>query len=203
MNNVIAVASIIGGGKTSFVNALAEALEDAATIHYDHYEKVTKESTNNLLQWIRNGADFNDFIIPQLPDDLARLKQGKPVIDPLTGIETKAKKHIIFEMPLGKAHRLTAAHIDLLIWIETPFDVALARKIKEFTGSFLTERVDYKDSIVWLDGYLGNYLDIVREVLQIQKEKVSVDADIVIDGRNGLTTMVREAVHQIFDRIPG
>ena len=202
MSHVITVASIIGGGKTSFVKAIAERLRDATTIHYDHYERATEKSVDNLIQWMRNGADFNDFVIPRLPEDLEKLKLGESVFDPLTGIEIRPNKYIIFEMPLGKEHRLTAAYIDLLIWIEIPLDIALARKIKEFTGSFLREQVNHKDYIVWLDRYLDNYLNIVRNVLQIQKEKVSINADIIINGEGDLETMVQQATDEILHRIP-
>jgi len=201
MSHVIAVASIIGGGKTSFVKAIAERLKNATTIHYDHYERSTEESADNLIQWMRNGADFNDFVIPRLPEDLEKLKQGKSVFDPLTGIEIRPNKYIIFEMPLGKEHRLTAAYIDLLIWIEIPLDIALARKIKEFASNFLTEHLNYKDCITWLDKYLDNYLSIVRDVLQIQKEKVSVNADIIINGEGDLENMVQKATDEILHRI--
>jgi uridine kinase len=202
MSHVIAVASIIGGGKTSFVKAIAERLKDATTIHYDHYERATEESVDNLIQWMRNGADFNDFVIPKLPEDLEKLKLGESVIDPLTDIEIRSNKYIIFEMPLGKEHRLTEAYIDLLIWIEIPFDIALARKIKEFADGFLTEHVNYKGCITWLNRYLDNYLGIVRDVLQIQKEKVSVNADIIIDGQGDIETMVQKAMDEILHRMP-
>ena len=75
MSYVVAVAAPIGGGKTSLVNAIAKELEDAATIHYDHYEKITETSVQDLKLWMRNGADFDDFIIPNLANDLNRLKR--------------------------------------------------------------------------------------------------------------------------------
>jgi uridine kinase len=202
MNYIIAVASIIGGGKTSLVKALEERLNNAPTIYYDHYERMTGESVDNLIKWMRSGADFNDFVIPKLPEDLERLKQGKTAIDPLTGTEIRPNKYIIFEMPLGKEHRLTSAYIDLLIWIETPFDVALGRKIKEFTSGYFSGQVDHKERIIWLDRYLDNYLSIVRDVLRIQKEKVSVNADIIINGEGDLETMVQKATDEILHRIP-
>jgi uridine kinase len=105
-------------------------------------------------------------------------------------------------MPLGKEHRLTSAYIDLLIWIETPFDVALGRKIKEFTSGYFSGQVDHKERIIWLDRYLDNYLSIVRDVLRIQKEKVSVNADIIINGEGDLETMVQKAMDEILHRIP-
>jgi len=204
MTYIIAVAAPIGGGKTSLVKAIADKLGDAATVHFDHYEKITQEPVHNLLQWIKNGADFNDLPIPGLSDDIGKLKRGKTVIDPLTNMEISSKKYIIFEMPLGKEHNDTAEYIDLLLWVEIPFDIALARKVREFTHDFLYEHEPekHKDCLLWLDQYLYNYLTVVREVLHIQKEKVSVNADIIINGQNSLEAMVQYATDKILNMMP-
>lgn len=200
MRYVIAVAAPVGGGKTSFVKALADRLKDATAIYFDHYEKATGKPVHHLVQWMQNGADFNDFIVPDLSRDLGQLKQGKSVVDPLTKKEIPSKKFIVFEMPLGKEHKDTAKHIDRLIWIDVPLDIALARKIKEFTGDFLTTHKPetHKDCMIWLHNYLANYLNVVRDVLRIQEERVRASADIVIDGRTDFETMIQRATEEIF-----
>lgn len=202
MRYVVAVAAPVGGGKTSLVKAIASKLNDATAIHYDHYEKATGEPVDDLMQWIKNGANFDDFIIPELPDDLKKLKRGESVIDPLTNLEIASKKYIIFEMPLGREHKDTAKYIDLLIWIEMPLDIALARKVKEFTGVFITEYTQemHKDCIIWLNKYLDNYLKVIRDVLQIQKKKISINADIIVDGQKDFETMVQHAIKGILKK---
>lgn len=203
MSYVIAVAAPIGGGKTSLVNAIAERLEDAATLFYDRYERTTRGSVRNLREWMRSGADFNAFVVPGLSDALDRLKQGRSVLDPMTGEEILPKRFIIFEMPLGKEHSDTARYIDLLLWIEVPFDIAFARKVKEYTGDFLAhhEPNELRRWLMWLDQYLENYLDVVGDVLRIQRDKIGVKADIVIDGRLDFGLMVEEATREIMDRM--
>lgn len=204
MTQIIAVAAPIGGGKTSLVNAIAEKLQDASTIHFDHYEKITQEPIENLMQWMDKGADFNDLPIPGLPEDLERLKRGKSVTDPLTGRSIYPEQYIIFEMPLGREHRDTAEYIDLLLWVDIPFDIALARKIREFVRDFLSEQEPekHKDCLNWIDQYLYNYLKIVREVLSIQKQKVSANADIIVNGQDTIETMVQHATKEILNLIP-
>jgi uridine kinase len=204
MRYIVAVAAPIGAGKTSLVKAIANKLKDATTIHYDSYEKASEEPVQHLMQWIKNGANFDHFTVPNLATDLRKLKRGESVIDPLTTMEIPSHKYIIFEMPLGKEHKDTAEYIDLLIWIEIPLDIALARKVREFTGIFLAKHKQemLRDSILWLDKYLENYLGIVRDVLQIQKKRVSVKADVVIDGQSDFETMVQLATREILNRIP-
>jgi uridine kinase len=204
MSHVIAVAGPIGGGKTSLVKALAQRLQDASIVFYDNYEQSSRSSVEEMIRWMRDGADIDDLDLTRLADDLAALKRGEPAIDPMTKREILPGKYIIFEMPLGKEHRRTAPSIDLLIWIDTPPDIALARKIREFTGFFLTERRDPggRDFVAWLDQYLDNYLRAVRELLQIQRERVSVHADIVLDGSRDFEAMVEQALRMISQRIP-
>ncbi len=204
MSYIIAVAAPIGGGKTHLVNAIAERLGHAATLHFDRYERLTEQPVEYLLRWMEEGADFSDFSVPNLPEDLNQLKSEKSILDPLTNKEVPPKRFIIFEMPLGREHKDTAKYIDLLIWVEVPLDIALARKLKEFTGIFLAEYEDktHKDCLIWLDKYLENYLRVIRDVLQIQKRKVSVNADIIIDGQGRFETMVQRAVEEIRKKYP-
>lgn len=197
MRHVIAVAAPIGGGKTSLVNAISNELTDAVTIHYDSYEKATGESADNLMQWVRDGACFDKLPVPGLAEDLNRLKTGQAIIEPLTGKEIKSKKYIIFEMPLGREYKATAEYIDFLIWVDIPFDLALARKLKEFTHFFLTENVDLYDRMLWLDNFLGSYIGVISNVLEIQRERVAPNADVILDGKKDLEALVSEAKESI------
>jgi uridine kinase len=202
MRYVIAVAAPIGGGKSSLVNEIANRLKDATTIYFDNYETETNKPIDHLVQWIENGADCNDFNVAGLPDDLKKLKAGESIIDPITNEKIESKKYIILEMPLGKEHHLVAEYIDLLIWVKIPLDIALARKIKEFTESFLSnpQQQSPENFISWINGYIDSYLKIVREVLEIQEKKVSVNADIIIDGQDNLEVMVQQAIKEIVNK---
>ncbi|PKN19513.1 MAG: hypothetical protein CVU71_08400 [Deltaproteobacteria bacterium HGW-Deltaproteobacteria-6] len=202
--HIIAVAGPIGGGKTSLVKALAHALNNASILFYDNYEQTSKGSIDDIVRWMRDGADINHLDITRLAGDLAKLKNGESVYDPLTQVEIPPEKFIILEMPLGREHKSAAPYIDLLIWIDTPLDIALARKIKEITHHFLQERreADGRDFVAWLNRYLDNYLRAVRELLEMQKERVGRNADIILDGKCDFETMLGQAVREIATRIP-
>lgn len=199
MTYVVAVAAPIGGGKTSLVASIADALRDAATLHFDHYEKLTEQPVDHLIKWMKNGANANDFRLPGLERDLEKLKRGESIVDPMTNVEVPSKKYIIFEMPLGKEHKETAKYIDLLLWVEIPLDMALARKLREFTSAFLKryDQLKQKNFIIWLDAYLDNYLKAVGDVLRMQKEKVGATADIIVDGTKDLETMTQYSIKMI------
>lgn len=203
MNHVIAIAAPIGGGKTSLAQAVAAALGDAALLFHDHYESATGRPVDDLVQWLENGADFNAFRLPGLADDLKRLKQGQPVVDPLTRREIRPGKFIVFEMPLGRAHAETAPHIDLLLWIDVPLDIALARKLREFIREILQDEQPgaCRDRLLWVEQYIAGYVGIVHDVLSVQRDKVRPGADIIIDGRKPMPVMAAAAVESIRRRL--
>jgi uridine kinase len=204
MRPVIAVAAPVGGGKTSLATAVASRLGDASLLYYDHYEQSTRGSMDDLERWIRDGARIDDLAVPGLADDLSRLKRGESVVDPRTGASIPTGAWIVLEMPLGREHAATARLIDLLIWIDTPLDVALARKIREFIAHFpaSSREGDARAFVTWLDRYLDQYLQVVRRMLEIQRERVPVHADVILDGRLVFETLVRQALEAIRTRFP-
>lgn len=204
MGYVVGVAGPAGGGKTSLTQGLVREMGNAAAIHVDNYQQITREPIRKIVQWMERGADFDEFSIPLLPDHLEKLRRGEPVADPVTLLEIPPRKYIIFETHFGRAHRATGRHIDLLIWIDTPLDVALARNLKDFIAPLLQERgtEPHRDRIAWIHDYLENYLADVRRLMLMQKEKVSVDADVIVDGSDDLDRIVRQLRREILARLP-
>jgi uridine kinase len=162
------------------------------------------QSPDYMRRWMQKGASFDDLSAPGLADDMVRMKRGEAIIDPGTGAVIPPGKWIIFEMPLGREYSATAGFIDLLIWIDTPLDMALARKIREFISHSppASGEKDTRSFLSWLDNYLDNYLNLVGKMLVIQRDHVSIHADVILDGRNDLDTMVRLAIEAIRDRFP-
>ena len=115
-----------------------------------------------------------------------------------------SSKYTLFEMPLGRTHRDTADYIDMLIWIDIPLDIALARKMREFIGRVLSsKRTDAAlEGLHWIHDYLESYLSVVREVLRIQQQKVMPDADLVINAEDGFDTTLAHTVQAIKEHCP-
>ncbi len=204
MAYVVGVAGPAGGGKTSLVQGLAGTLGDAVAIHIDSYQRVTREPLRKIVRWMEEGADFNEFSIPLLPDHLDRLKHGEPVVDPVSMRELRPRKYIVFETHFGRAHQATGRHIDLLVWLDTPLDIALARNLKDFVRSLLQERRSEpgRDQLAGFHDYLENYLANVRRLLLVQKEKVSAGADIVVEGGGEAARVVAQVRAEIVNRLP-
>lgn len=194
MTFIIAVAAPIGGGKTALVKGLAQALNGASTLHFDHYELATRKTPEELARWLAAGADFNQLRAPGLLCALQALQRGEPVSDPAGGQMILPGDYLILEMPLGRAYAETAELIDVVIWLDIPLDVALARKLREFTAQALADDTeDPRGFLRWLDAYLDQYTEQVRAILQLQKQRVAAGADIVLDGMRPPHVLIADA----------
>ena len=204
MIHVIGVSGYPGAGKTSLVLGLLEALGNAAPIHMDSYERMTDAPIGDIARWLRDGADIDAFDFPQLEEDLLILKQGRPLQDRFSKRNVSSGKYVLFETQFGRAHRKTGRHIDLQVWIDVPRDIALARNLKAFLGGFLREnQADQLPARVrWLEAYLDTYLDTVNALLEMQHHRVATDADIILDGRGDIRSMIETARAEIVRRLP-
>lgn len=162
--------------------ALAKKL-NASTIFYDEYETVTQAPQEEMFAWMRRGGDYNQLKIPKLAADLARLKA-----------ETKSS-YIVFETLLGKHHHDSGQHIDYLIWLDLPLDIALSRNIQKFSKSILNNKQsDAHGFVSWLNQYLDNYLSIVRETLEVQAERIANSADLIVDAQLSTEEMLEKVM---------
>jgi uridine kinase len=190
MNKVIAISGFPGSGKTSLMLELSKRIP-GALLYYDNYQSITEHSIDEISAWMREGADYNDFIIPALAKDLGKLKMGENIIEPGTNRSINAQEYILFETPLGREHKDSGRFIDISVWIDLPLDVALARNLKMFNKIFLShEEISLiKDDLDWLDMYLTNYLEQVRTMLIAQRKKLIKSADIILEGETTLELM--------------
>lgn len=184
MNTVIAVSGAPGSGKTTLALALASALGNASSIHMDNYEQMTRKPIEEVARWMDAGAPFEGVPMPGLEEHLAQLKAGHPVVDPATGATVRPAAYIVFETQFGRAHPGTGRLIDILAWLDTAADVALARTLRAhtFAACHAADGTACAERMAWLDGYLESYLRLVARLVTLQRDRVRPGADIVLDG---------------------
>jgi len=163
-------------------------------LQYDHYQTITERPVHEVSSWMQDGADYNDFVIPKLAEDICKLKQGESISEAGSNRVLNSADYILFETPLGREHQESGQYIDVLVWIEVPLDVALARNLKSFNNIFLSHEhlQQLKDDLGWMDMYLANYLEHVRSMLISQREKLINSADIILDGETTLDSMTSD-----------
>ncbi len=200
---VIAIAGPVGAGKTTLAQAVAHELSDAAILQFDHYERITEQSIEQVRDWMQGGADLDAIAIPGLAEALQALKAGRAVTDPMTGATIPSRKYILFETQFGRRHAATGRYIDLMIWVDTPLDIALARKVRQFAAALEgSDPAAARSFGAWLHEYLGNYLDVVAGLLRMQTESVGAGADVVVDGGREVSALQQKIARLVRERLP-
>ena len=161
---VIGISAVSGGGKTRVASDLARSVVNASAVYFDDFDDTT-EHPPDLRKWLADGGDYNAWQAPVLAEHLGKLKTGKTV-----GPDGSPLRHIVFDAPLGRAHAATGNFIDHMVFLDTPLDIALARRL-------------LRDG--WTDdtkGHLRRYLDWTKELFTHHIEQVAATADLVLDG---------------------
>jgi hypothetical protein len=178
---IIAVSAPPGGGKSAVAVALAERL-GAALVEYDAYDTLTERPPQEIAAWLSAGGAYSEVDVTELVADLELLRSGGSIRDRRTGTALSAHSLIILETPFGRAHPAMAALIETSLFLDTPPDLALARKVGEFVAQNLLDPGPggHKSFLGWLHRYLRNYEDVTRPAIAIQRQRVLPLADLVI-----------------------
>ena len=170
---VIGVSAVSGGGKTRLVNELVQLLGDAVAVYFDEFDDTTIHPPD-MRAWLLEDGDYNAWHAPVLAEHLRLLKEGAG-----SASNTEPPRYIVFDAPLGRAHAETGVHIHHMVFIHTPLDVALARRL-------LRDGADK-----WGDDHLRNYLDWTRDLFTHLVENVSSTADLILDGMLPANTLAQ------------
>ena len=201
---VIVIAGYVGSGKSTVAASLSQRLEDAPILVFDHYEKYI-EWPHDMNQWLSAGADPDQIRIPKLKEDLLLLHQGMPITDPFDGRMIAPSKYILLEEPSGRERREIKEYIDLVVYIDVPQDLCVARLIERainmrvwnsqgtFEGETKENLVQQLNAVaLWITHYQK-----ARPMYMAGSHTVQQNADIVV---NGLKT-VEEITADILDEI--
>ena len=187
---VVAVTSVAGGGKTTLVTSAAQFL-GATTLFFDDYRAVS-EYPQDLRKWVDDGADLNEWKTPKLAQDLSALKRGESIQSPVGGATISSTEFIVIEEPMGRGRDEMAKSIDFVALIDTPLDIALARRFLRLADADpladieQTTKKQLRESVEALAGFLRDqlrgYLDVSRSVYMAVQDQVAVDCDLILDG---------------------
>ena len=188
---VIAIAGHSGAGKSTVIEALVSRLGNANSLSLDAYE--SSSTYPPAAKWIKDGADPNGFQTPQFDADLRALKNGKSIIHPQTDEEMSAKRFLVIEEPLGRERDSLHNLIDFVVYIDTPLEVAYARKLlrksdflpwEDNPSVFIT---NLRENLLW-------YLRVGRSFYGEVGSRVKTNCDLIVDG----TFSTEEIVEEIF-----
>jgi uridine kinase len=181
MSYVICIAGTSGAGKTTLTRALARRCRNALVVSFDDYAYAPPSVLPDSRRWIAEGADPAAWKVPKLTEDLLELRQGRPIRHSVTKLVTIPTPIIVVEEPFGRSRPELRALIDFVAVLDTPLEVALARRLlrelrsSENSGSARLPSRHVK--------FLEEYLEKGVRNLYVAVQRLALkQADFVLDG---------------------
>lgn len=180
---VTCVSSPSGGGKTAVVQRLGQLRPDAVTLYFDDYDDIGEGANihpESLRQRIRDGLDYNAWQMPGLIRDVALLKQGQTIRSPSNGAAIAPQPLVFLDAALGRANAALRPYLDFAVYIDTPLDVALARRLQR--DYFGEKQRSATEALHAIHAMTAAYLDWARDAYLDLDRQVKPQCDLVVDG---------------------
>ncbi|WP_082023802.1 hypothetical protein [Clostridium polynesiense] len=171
---VIAIAAVSGGGKTTVTNELKNRLPLSTIIYFDEYD--FEEGPEDYFQWVQSGADYNAWNLEVLAND----------IEPLLAQDNL--NYILLDYPFAYKNDKITPYIDYAIFIDTPLDIAMARRILRDNVEQLPDSLR-NDLNCYLSGGRTAYLEMLKTI--------KPNSDFVVDGNLSADDIVHQIIEQI------
>ncbi|TDL78545.1 AAA family ATPase [Peribacillus frigoritolerans] len=175
---VISIAAVSGGGKTTITKKLGHKLKNSKELFFDDYD--FEDSPEDLIKWVKEGADYNLWNLEPMLSDINSLINSN-----------EAPSFILLDYPFSYKNARMQKFIDLSIYIDTPLDVAMARRLLR----------DYDETrITDIHNDLNFYLDYGRVAYLEMETNIKTNSDIILDGTLPSDKIVEQIVEIIRDR---
>ncbi|AXF56087.1 AAA family ATPase [Salicibibacter kimchii] len=162
---VIAIAGVTGGGKTTVTNQLIQELSHSKALYFDDYDFI---GPKDIIDWVENGADYNRW-------DLT------PLIRDLEELYNQQLDYIVLDFPFAYKHVKMRKFIDFAVFIDTPLDIALARRV---TRDFKTAPAEN------ILSDMENYISQGRKGYIEMLNTIKPNSDVIIDGTPPISEIV-------------
>ena len=168
---IIAIGAVTAGGKTTLVNAIKDKLTRTASLHFDDYS--FDGEVNDFYKWVSDGANYNVWDLSPLKADIEKI------------INSDRYDYLLLDYPFAYQNKMIKDYLDCCIFIDTPLDIALARKVLRDMKESSADDIRYE-----MDVYLKYariaYVQMLQDILPI--------SDYVIDGTKELKIIINEAM---------
>ena len=171
---VISIAAVTAGGKTTTVNELKRQLSNVQTLYFDNY--TFEGEVNDFYQWVLDGADYNIWNLSPLEKDILSIK------------ESGRYDYLILDYPFAYCNKQIGKYIDTAIFIDTPLDIALARRILRDMDKASGEEIR---------GDLKRYLKYARAAFVQMQKDILPSSNYVINGTNSTDVIVKDIIKRI------
>ena len=174
---IIAVSAVTAGGKTTAVNAVKKKLPRCASLHFDDYS--FDGEVEDFHQWVLDGADYNVWDLSPLKADIEKI------------IRSGKYDYLLLDYPFAYRHNLIRDHIDCAVFIDTPLDIAMARRILRDMNNASADEIREEMNV---------YLNYARIAYVQMLKDIKPSSDYVIDGVQDLEYITMELLDIIMNR---
>lgn len=174
---IISIAAVSGGGKTTITESLAHELKNSKALYFDRYK--FDNCPADICKWIDDGANYDEWVLTPLMNDIQR------------SIQDSSLDYIIVDYPFAYLNREVGQFIDVTIFIDTPLDIAMARRILR----------DFKeDTMSEIHNNLKHYMTHARKAYLEAIHTVKPNSDIVLDGSLSVSEIINHVVEELSRR---
>lgn len=171
---IIAISSVRGGGKTEIATRVKKLLKNSYLLSVSESQIETPEKFLALCKRIKEDGQDEIFDLKELDSNLEELLLMEP-------------EFVILDVPFCKKKAYNE-YIDYKIFIDTPFDVAIARYIVRDC-----ENIDCHEMVETLDYFLREG----RKETLIAIENYKKNSNLIVDG----CKTIREVTEEIEMRL--
>ena len=116
------------------------------------------------------------------------MKVGSSVRYPIGDVTVVPARYVVADAPLGRAHADSGRFIDLMLFIDTPLDVALARMVLREIDREGDRTPD--EALDYVKGELSGYLAQARPIYEEFQERMRATSDVIVDGTLSIDDVV-------------
>lgn len=170
----IAFASVTAGGKTTVVNGLKKKLPRAISLHFDDYS--FEDEVEDFHKWVLDGANYGAWDLKPLKNDIISIKQSEKY------------DYLLLDYPFAYQHTEIKEYIDYAIFIDTPLDIALARRILRDMSNSTGEEIRND---------IRMYLKYARIAYEQMLKDILPSSDYIIDGAKPVEILIDDILNII------
>ena len=168
---IISVAAVTAGGKTTVVNEIQRKLPKTAVLHFDDYSFEVE--VVDFFKWTLDGADYNVWDLSPLEKDIISIKNDS------------SYEYLLLDYPFAYRHDTIKDYIYYAVFIDTPLDIAMARRVLRDFKDATAEEIR-NDMEIYLKYARIAYVQMLKDILP--------SSDYVIDGTKEIEHIVDEII---------
>lgn len=178
---IISVSGISGGGKTTIVSALQEILHNTEVISFDSYDDMLHK---DFFDWSDRGADYNEWDLSPMINDVQKAIKKNP-------------EYILLDYPFGYGNTKMANYIDFAVYVDTPLDIAMARRIIRDYTERSPDRHKIDNLFENLNSSMKAYLIHDRSMYTQHIDTVKPYCNFIADGTKAAKDLAKDILEAV------